>query len=265
MTSLRAGTTPRFLQRPGLLLAGGTLLVLAACSSVPSHGYYEHDGPLAHAHKTEPAIPRALPLAASGNRPYTVRGHTYYPLHSACGYRARGIASWYGRQFYKGRTSDGDSYNMFAMTAANKTLPLPWYVRVTNLDNGRSAVVQVNDRGPFIAHRLIDLSYAAAARLGMLQSGTARVEVVSVEPGCHRQATSWLQVGSFQRRADAENLRGRLRERHIAAVAITRTRVHHRDWYAVRIGPFAGAQQLEQARRQTAALHLPVLLVHNPP
>ena len=242
---------------------GVGMLALGACSTVSSHGYYEHDGPLRQTHKLRPAVPKALPLSASGNAPYTVRGHTYYPLHNGCGYKARGIASWYGRQFYKGRTSNGDSYNMFAMTAASKTLPLPWYVRVTNLDNGRSVIVRVNDRGPFIAHRLIDLSYAAASEIGMLQTGTARVEVVSVEPGCKVRAGYFLQVGSFRKEADAQHLRARLRDEHLGTVSVEPVRVHRETWYAVRLGPFANTRQRDRARRRAAALHLPVLLVHN--
>ena len=129
------------------------------------------------------AVPRIEPLARSGNPPfYSVFGKRYYVLSSSVGYRERGVASWYGPGFHKVRTSIGEPYDMYGMTAAHKTLPLPAYVRVTNLQNGRSVVVRVNDRGPFVGNRIIDLSYSAAAKLDMLRNGTAMVEVRTVEP-----------------------------------------------------------------------------------
>jgi rare lipoprotein A len=129
------------------------------------------------------AVPRIEPLARNGNPPfYRVFGKRYYVLSSSVGYRERGVASWYGPGFHKVRTSIGEPYDMYGMTAAHKTLPLPAYVRVTNLQNGRSVVVRVNDRGPFVGNRIIDLSYSAAAKLDMLRNGTAMVEVRAVEP-----------------------------------------------------------------------------------
>ncbi|GAB3741370.1 hypothetical protein GCM10028794_27030 [Silanimonas algicola] len=123
-------------------------------------------------------VPRREPKSRYGNREtYSVLGRTYRVMDSAEGYEERGIASWYGYKFHGRHTSSRERYDMCAFTAAHKTLPLPTYVRVTNLDNGRSVVVRVNDRGPFHAGRIIDLSYAAATRLDMKQAGTARVEV----------------------------------------------------------------------------------------
>ena len=128
-------------------------------------------------------IPRIEPRARSGNPPfYDVFGKRYYVLSSSVGYRERGVASWYGPGFHKVRTSIGEPYDMYGMTAAHKTLPLPAYVRVTNLQNGRSVVVRVNDRGPFVGNRIIDLSYSAAAKLDMLRNGTAMVEVRTIDP-----------------------------------------------------------------------------------
>jgi rare lipoprotein A len=128
-------------------------------------------------------IPRIEPRARSGNPPfYDVFGKRYYVLSSSVGYRERGVASWYGPGFHKVRTSIGETYDMYGMTAAHKTLPLPAYVRVTNLQNGRSVVVRVNDRGPFVGNRIIDLSYSAAAKLDMLRNGTAMVEVRTIDP-----------------------------------------------------------------------------------
>lgn len=171
-----------------LLLPPLLLLLLSACGTLPrsSGGYYEDDGPganpPANIASIPDAVPKAEPRAASGNNPYSVSGTTYYPLADANGYHARGIASWYGRKFNGKRTSSGEPYDMYAMTAAHKTLPLPSYVRVRNLQNGRAIVVRVNDRGPFLSNRLIDLSYAAAAKLGILGTGTGVVEVDALSP-----------------------------------------------------------------------------------
>jgi rare lipoprotein A len=129
-------------------------------------------------------VPRVEPRSRNGNPPfYDVMGKRYFVLSSSVGYAERGVASWYGPGFHKVRTSTGEPYDMYAMTAAHKTLPLPAYVRVTNLQNGRSIVVRVNDRGPFVGNRIIDLSYTAASKLDMLRNGTAMVEVRSIDPG----------------------------------------------------------------------------------
>jgi rare lipoprotein A len=129
-------------------------------------------------------VPRIEPRSRNGNPPfYDVMGKRYFVLSSSVGYVERGVASWYGPGFHKVRTSTGETYDMYAMTAAHRTLPLPAYVRVTNLQNGRSIVVRLNDRGPFVGNRIIDLSYTAASKLDMLRNGTAMVEVRSIEPG----------------------------------------------------------------------------------
>jgi rare lipoprotein A len=127
-------------------------------------------------------VPHAEPRSRNGNPPfYDVFGKRYYVLSSSVGYVERGVASWYGPGFHKERTSTGEPYDMYGMTAAHKTLPLPVFVRVTNLQNGLSVVVRVNDRGPFVDNRIIDLSYTAASKLGMLRNGTAMVEVRSID------------------------------------------------------------------------------------
>jgi rare lipoprotein A len=141
------------------------------------------------------AIPRIESRARSGNPPfYDVFGRRYYVLSSSVGYWERGVASWYGPGFHKVRTSTGEPYDMYAMTAAHKTLPLPAYVRVTNLLNGRSIVVRVNDRGPFVGNRIIDLSYSAAAKLDMLRNGTAMVDVRTIDPSVPTPVTSASMV-----------------------------------------------------------------------
>ena len=129
------------------------------------------------------AIPQPEFKSPLGNpETYVVDGVTYRVRDTSAGYREEGLASWYGGYFHGRRTSSGDVYDMYRMTAAHKSLPLPTYVRVTHLGNGRSVVLRVNDRGPFVEDRIIDLSYAAAAKLGMANSGTARVEVVALDP-----------------------------------------------------------------------------------
>lgn len=129
------------------------------------------------------AVPRDEPRSTHGNPPfYEVYGRRYTVLQSSLGYVERGVASWYGTEFHGLRTATGEPYDMFAMTAAHKTLPLPCYARVTNLSNGRSVVVRINDRGPFVSNRVIDLSYAAAAKLGMIGTGTAFVQVEALTP-----------------------------------------------------------------------------------
>lgn len=129
------------------------------------------------------AVPRAEFKSRSGNpETYVIDGVTYRVLDTSAGYREEGVASWYGQDFHGRRTSSGDVYDMYQMSAAHKSLPLPTYVRVVNLENGRSVVLRVNDRGPFVDDRIIDLSFAAATRLGIVAQGTARVEVVALDP-----------------------------------------------------------------------------------
>lgn len=170
-------------------------LLVAACagtrggpdSSAGGGGYYMDDGP----GSAEPvdiasiadAVPRDEPIRASNSRPYEVFGQRYVPMRARTPYRETGIASWYGRKFHGNATASGERYDMYAMTAAHRTLPLPSYVRVTNLSNQRSVVVRVNDRGPFMKNRLIDLSWTAAKKLGFIERGHTRVLVELVLPG----------------------------------------------------------------------------------
>jgi rare lipoprotein A len=149
--------------------------------------YYKDDGPGANPPAGLANLPDAVPkdeaLHRYANRPYQVFGREYTPFTEARPYRERGVASWYGRRFNGQRTSSGESYDMYSMSAAHPLLPIPSYARVTNLANGRSVVVRVNDRGPFHNGRLIDLSYAAAYKLGFAEAGSAQVEVESILPG----------------------------------------------------------------------------------
>lgn len=155
-------------------------------TSAPARGggYYLDDGPghrsPADVASIPDAVPRAEPVLARTSRPYTVFGRTYRPMSALVPHRERGMASWYGRRYHGRPTSSGEPYDMYAMTAAHPTLPIPSYVRVTRVSNGRSVVVRVNDRGPFLQNRVIDLSYTAAAKLGFIEAGSAEVEVETI-------------------------------------------------------------------------------------
>jgi rare lipoprotein A len=156
--------------------------LLAGCGSPSKRSvYYQNDGPPdripADLADAIDAVPRVEPLHPRANRPYTVLGRSYTPLAADVPFRQKGAASWYGRQFHGNRTASGEIYDMFAMTAAHPTLPIPSYVRVTNQRDGRSVIVRVNDRGPFKDGRIIDLSYGAAVKLGIAAAGTGEVEV----------------------------------------------------------------------------------------
>lgn len=175
------------------------VMLLSACSTMSSRapsgqkrgaeggGYYKDDGPGDASSRDLSKIPDAAPrkeaIRSANNRPYRALGKTYTPHTRLEPFRQRGMASWYGRRFHGRRTASGERYDMYAMTAAHPTLPIPSYARVTSLENGRSVVVRVNDRGPFLRGRIIDLSYVAASKLGYIKKGSANVEVEQVLPG----------------------------------------------------------------------------------
>jgi rare lipoprotein A len=228
------------------------------------------------------AVPRVEPRARNGNPPfYDVFGKRYFVLSSKVGYVERGVASWYGPGFHKIRTSTGELYDMYGMTAAHKTLPLPAYVRVTNLQNGRSVVVRVNDRGPFVGNRIIDLSYTAAAKLDMLRNGTAMVEVRSVDSLIPVPVTTasaqappavpaavpapatapdapislgvtaaapalFVQAGAFADPANAERLAEKLRGGGYGNVFVRDDQIAGRRMYRVRIGPVPDVAEFDR-------------------
>lgn len=160
--------------------------VVSSPSVSKGGGYYKDDGPGDNPPENIDAIPdaapKAEPLHKYANRPYTVLGQQYIPDTQCKPYKARGTASWYGKKFHGQKTSSGERYDMFGMTAAHPRLPIPSYVRVTNVKTNKSVVVRINDRGPFHSSRLIDLSYSAAYKLGIIKSGSAMVEVESIDP-----------------------------------------------------------------------------------
>ncbi len=213
------------------------------------------------------AVPRAEPASRYGNpRSYEVFGRTYRTLASSADYSETGIASWYGTKFHGRATSSGERYDMYAMTAAHKSLPIPTYVRVENLDNGRSTVVRVNDRGPFHKGRIIDLSYAAATRLGIDKKGTGQVRVTALTPyqtlrgrsTPTRKASAkpappaipsgnlYLQVGAFGSRDNAERVLTNVNGAMPGRVAVLLD-PDGPALYRVRVGPLADneAQQIK--------------------
>jgi rare lipoprotein A len=210
------------------------------------------------------AVPRAEPRSAHGNPPfYDVFGRRYYVLASADGYLERGVASWYGPTFHGGNTSSGEPYDMYAMTAAHKTLPLPCYARVTNLRNGKNVVVRINDRGPFVANRLIDLSYTAAARLDMLREGTTLVEVRALSPAVPDVLTRssaqpppalYVQAGAFADQQNAQRLLTRLQAAGLERAFIALPPQSGAHLYRVRLGPVESVAQFDELAARLAAL-----------
>lgn len=252
------------------IIARCTLLLLfvllSACTSFNSG----QDGPPAFnvdVSRIPNAVPRVEPESRYGNPPvYVVDGRRYYVLKTSAGYDERGIASWYGTKFHDRRTSSGEPYDMFAMTAASCVLPLPTYVKVTNLQNGLWVIVKVNDRGPFDANRIMDLSYVAAKKLGVLAHGTAYVEVRAINPATwdswSNTDRSWttsetaaplahtpiiyLQVGAFSDYANAESLRQRVSNLTSTQVQIVTSQAP----YKVQIGPIWSVSRSDDITRE---------------
>jgi len=224
--------------------------LLAACASPGPYHSGDAPGVPVDVASIPTVVPRNEPTSRYGNPPsYVVHGRRYHVLDSSAGYVATGMASWYGRKFHGRRTASGEPFNMYAMTAAHRTLPLPSYVLVTNQRTGQQAVVKVNDRGPFVADRLIDLSYSAAAKLGILERGTEEVEVRALAagepvPDAARRAAPpagdsvYVQLGAFQNRANAELLRARISGADVRSAAVSLGEgAGGQRVYRVRVGP----------------------------
>jgi rare lipoprotein A len=292
-----------FILHPSSFILGAALaatMLLSGCGSTPpqretvskspparSGGYYLDDGPGANPPADldgiPDAVPRVEPIRGATSRPYTVMGRSYSPMSSLQPYTARGIATWYGRRYHGKPTSSGEIYDMYAMTAAHTTLPIPSYARVTHLASGKSVVVRINDRGPFVDGRIIDLSYTAAHRLGVLTGGSAMVEVEAIIPGSAPAsppvATAkpepepvvtppaavvapppptppsipvtadagryFLQLGAFGSRENAENFRSRLQA---SLGAADNLHIQARDQlYRVHAGPYASQVEARSA------------------
>ena len=255
------------------------VLMMAGCATAPkvskpepSGKYYSDDGPPEsvpdNLAQVPDAVPRDEPFHRFANRPYTVMGQTYAPVVNKQPTKERGMASWYGRKFHGRKTASGEIYDMFAMTAAHKTYPIPSYARVTNVKTGQSVVVRVNDRGPFLSNRIIDLSFAAATRIGIASAGSGMVEVERILPGtgvgdelaatslpppppmasvetpvvAREGAALWLQLGAFSSPESAESFRdhvGRSLDWLLEPIGIASRDGLHR----VRIGPYRNAEE----------------------
>lgn len=289
-------------------------VLLTACSSTPQHsgklkhkhpsvaaaidsgsgpvarkggGYYLDDGPGDNPppdlHLIPDAIPKVEPLRQANMQPYVALGKYFRPMTELRPYRERGVASWYGRRYHGNNTASGEVYDMYAMTAAHPTLPLPSYVRVTNMENGKSIIVRLNDRGPFLSDRLIDLSYTAAYKLGILAGGSGQVEVESItfnsdstrlaisEPPASTppiadsnvaMAMVYLQLGAFGSPDNAHNFLTHVRKKIPSlnnAVNITK----NNGLYKIHVGPYPD-QILAKQAASTITQHLaitPVLVV----
>jgi rare lipoprotein A len=240
-----------------------SLFILSSCGQV-------RDSAPKNYSKQWDEIPDAVPVAVQPSKygnpdSYKVFGKTYHVRESAQGFRQKGIASWYGEKFHGERTSSGEDYDMYAMTAAHKTLPIPVYVEVTNLDNNRKAIVRVNDRGPFHEGRIIDLSYAAATKLGVAQTGTANVSirVVSTQSEKNSQRSAelvesplaedgklYVQVAAF---STEENAMLHLRKLHTEGFSDVRLHIESKQGkalYRVRVGPLPSEQVAAQVVSQ---------------
>ena len=236
-----------------LVVALVFLVSLYACVSTTTRDSAPDSGS-ATTRLPDDAIPRQEPRSRYGNGPYyQVFGETYKVLDSSYSYQERGVASWYGKKFHGRKTSNQEDYDMYAMTAAHKSLPLPTYVRVRNLRNNKSVVVRVNDRGPFVDNRLIDLSYSAALKLDMIQNGTSLVEVTAIsydQPTPERpppapikareesaQGNIFVQVGAFGEPANARRRIALVRDSGVGPAFVHEDKSSSPRLYRVRIGP----------------------------
>jgi rare lipoprotein A len=286
----------------------GLVVLLAACSSTkpptssggaydcvynPSStgGFYKDDGPHSslpgHINQVPEPTPKVEALNKYANRPYTVLGKNYTPMTKVTSFEQSGVGSWYGRKFHGQKTSIGETYDMYAMTAAHPTLAIPSYVRVTNLENGRSVVVRVNDRGPFLHERVIDLTFLAACRLGYAAKGSANVKVETIVPGKALAAAVaptpapvaptpakpeaipiveqgkgvFIQLGAFSSQSNAQNFRLKMTD----ATGQPASRIQLQEGgglFRVRMGPYADkAQALAEAERLTGEHNIIAVLV----
>lgn len=235
--------------------------------------------------KVPDAVPKWEPMSPGGNKtPYRVNGKTYHLLPNAHGYVEEGLASWYGLKFHGELTSNGETYNMYEMSAAHKSLPLPTYLKVTNLENGKTVVVRVNDRGPFHSERIIDLSFAAANRLGFADKGTAKVRLESITPApptpaikpkstkatpqkervetpvpasakaAKEKLAPFVQVAAYSNRQAAERLKKQLTERlGMDKVFVATSALGDRPVYRVRLGPYQNEVEATAVRQRIEA------------
>jgi len=196
------------------------------------------------------AVVKKEPRSRYGNPDYyEIAGKRYYVLNSSVGFKQQGVGSWYGRKFHGRRTSSGEIYDMYKMTAAHTTLPLPTYVQVTNLENGKKIVVKVNDRGPFHDNRIIDLSYTAATKLGYISKGTARVELTALTPGVPKiggKEGYLVQIGAFSSSDRSKALANELETMLGQRIEISAVQNSSKLLYRLRLGPFLQKSEAEK-------------------
>lgn len=239
-------------------------LALSGCSFTR----YQDSGPKTEVNvaRIPDAVPRVEPQSPNGNpASYTVLGRTYHVKDSCLGYDERGLASWYGTKFHGHTTSNGEIYSMYKMTAAHKTLPIPCYVQVTNLENGKKVIVRVNDRGPFHPNRIIDLSYVAAKKLGIADTGTGMVEVRSIDPRTWRPGQEpapapvlakydasdktynklYIQAGAFSSLYNAEALKKKL-DALFPRRPVQLAYLPSDKLYRVRVGPLSNVDEADK-------------------
>jgi len=263
------------------LFVMASCLILASCGGKPTikptpssnsksssnqGGYYKNDGPdeslPSHLDSIPDAIPKVEALHKYSRKPYIALGKKYYPLETAKNYKKTGIASWYGKLFHGKKTASGETYDMYSMTAAHTVLPLPSYVKVTNVENGRSVIVRVNDRGPFKHEREIDLSYAAAHKLRLIEKGSGLVEVEAIDPTQYTppnitqqpqsaplektiSARHYVQAGAFGDENNAIALQNRLLGLNIEELAKI-NRMYNGNLYRLTVGPYHTKEQAEK-------------------
>jgi len=229
-----------------------------------SGAYFEDDGPPVGGPSPASvanAVPRPEPLSRIGNSPYEVYGVTYVPIRKvSVGYAQAGEASWYGKKFHGRKTSNGDVYDMYGMTAAHKTLPLPTYLQVRILDNGREVVVRVNDRGPFLGGRILDLSYMAAQKLGVVATGTAQVRIEVIDGPVSAkapvqsvaldspEAVFFLQAGSFRLATNAHRLKADLAGAGVTGIRVVTVQIGQNLYHRVQVGPIHGSAAVSTQR-----------------
>jgi len=229
-----------------LLVLALTVLALAALTGCPGKTTVGGGGPVTTSSPSSGSGSGATP---AGVLPYTVMGQTYYPLQSGQGYTEEGIASWYGKDFHGKTTSNGEVYDMYGMTAAHKVLPFGTQLRVTNLDNNKSIVVRVNDRGPFVANRIIDLTKTGAEQLDMIGPGTARVRLESIggvegQVGADLTGNFYVQIGSFVVQDNAHRLAKKLQAQAKASRVVY---VPDLNSHRVQVGPYSTLSAAEEA------------------
>ncbi|MDR2876854.1 MAG: septal ring lytic transglycosylase RlpA family protein [Chromatiales bacterium] len=282
MTTAALTIKPRSsLSLPRWLVLTAQALLIAACSTQPPQRYIiTEPQDSAPPRSIDPAslkdaVPRVEPFSRYGNPAfYMVENRRYQVMNTNAGYVERGIASWYGSKFHGRRTSSGEPFDMYALTAAHPTLPIPTYAEVTNLATGRKIIVKINDRGPFKHNRLIDLSYAAAVKLGIADKGTGLVEVRAIDAATWRPAPAttatvstaaktgttppalYLQIGAFTSMENAIRLRTRLQGTPHSASSTIYSSQNNPPLYRVRIGPLQNVDEVDRVSRALLAMGL---------